>query len=123
MSATVQFKISVEEQSPFDEACSEELRKAMELTTQLEKELCDLRACLAEKEHVVKQKKLLLSSAFAQEQILRTELVTTRPAYLVGTPHVKAWDDNPEPLINSFVTRCFSYVWQRVCPEKLLSDV
>jgi hypothetical protein len=78
MSAMIQLKISVEEQSPFDEACSEELRKALDLTAQLEKELRDLRVCLAEKEHLAEQKKLLLSSAFAHEQILRTELMRAR---------------------------------------------
>jgi hypothetical protein len=123
MSAMVQLKISVEEQSPLDEACSKELRKALELTAQLEKELQDLRICLAENEHLAEQKKLLLASAFAQEQILRTELMRTRPALLADPPRASRWNDNAEPLINSLVTRCFSYVWQRVCPDKLLSDV
>jgi hypothetical protein len=123
MSAMVQLKMSVDEQSPLDQACSEELRKALELTAQLENELRDLRICLAEKEHLAEQKKLLLSSAFAHEQILRTELVGTRPAPLAETPLVNGWSDNAESLISSFVIRCFSSVWQRVCPEKLLSDV
>ena len=123
MSAMVQLKISVEEQSPLDQACSEELRKALELTAQLEKELRELRICLAENEHLAEQKKLLLASAFAQEQILRTELIRTRPALLADTSRARGWKDDAEPLINNLVTRCFSYVWQRVCPAKLLSDV
>ena len=123
MSAMAQLKISVEEQSPLEEACSEELRKALELTAQLEKEVGDLRICLAEKEHLAVQKKLLLSSAFTREQILRTELVRKRPALLADTSRVKGWSENAEPLLNSFVTRCVSYVWQRVCPAKLLSNV
>lgn len=75
MSAMAQLKISVEEDSLIEESCRGELRKAMDSIEKLQKELRDLRARLAEKEHLAEQKKILLRSASAHEQILRSALM------------------------------------------------
>ncbi len=75
MSAMAQVKVSVEEELPLEASCREELRRALRLIEQLQKESRDLRARLAEKEQLAEQKRLLLSSTSAHEQILRSELV------------------------------------------------
>lgn len=75
MSAMAQLKVSFEEEAPLEASCREELRKALRLIEQLQKESRDLRDRLAEKNQLAEQKRLLLSSTFAHEQILRSELV------------------------------------------------